>query len=67
MSSSQKLYEVESWRNYGRFVGIARYIRDSDSPEAAAKYAVKYLLEALEQHDNLQSLKREEKLCNPES
>lgn len=67
MSNSQNSYDVEMLRNHGRFIGIARYIRDSSDKESAAKYALKYLLEALEQHDHLQQLKREEVLCNQES
>ena len=67
MSNSQSWYNTEMMRNHGKFVGIARYIRDSDNPENAAKYAIKYLMEALEQHDHLQQVQREEVLCNQES
>lgn len=65
-SQSSMYYDLEMIRNHGRFIGIARHIRDSEDKEYAAKIAIKYLLEALEQHDHLQQLKREEKLCNQE-
>jgi hypothetical protein len=39
--------------NHGKFVAVARLIRDNPE-DSYVKFAVKYLLEALEEHDKLE-------------
>lgn len=56
---------TESMKNYGTFVGIARYVRDAADKKDAGEFVVKYLLKALEEHDRIN--KKEEQPCNQES
>lgn len=39
-------------RNHGKFIGVAKFIRDNPE-ELYVKVSLKYLLAALEEHENL--------------
>ena len=41
-------------KNYGRFVGVARFIRDNARGERDVQDAVKYLIQVLEEHDSIE-------------
>jgi hypothetical protein len=40
--------------NHGKFVGVARFIRDNARGERDVQDAVKYLMQVLEEHDSIE-------------
>lgn len=45
-------------RNHGKFLGVARFVRDNPE-KACVKIALKYLQQALEEHDELSKKEKE--------
>ena len=41
-------------KNYGKFLGVARFIRDNARGERDVQDAVKYLIQVLEEHDSIE-------------
>jgi carbonic anhydrase len=41
-------------KNHGKFLGVARFIRDNARGERDVQDAIKYLMQVLEEHDQIQ-------------
>lgn len=41
-------------KNHGKFLGVARFIRDNACGERDVQDAIKYLMQVLEEHDQIQ-------------
>lgn len=46
--------QSEFRKNYGRFVGVARFIRDNARGERDVQDAIKYLMQVLEEYDSIE-------------
>ena len=46
--------QSEFRKNHGRFVGVARFIRDNARGERDVQDAVKFLIQVLEEHDSIE-------------
>lgn len=46
--------QAEFRKNYGKFVGVARFIRDNARGERDVQDAVKLLIQVLEEHDSIE-------------
>jgi hypothetical protein len=49
----QQEWESDSNKNYGKFVGVARFIRDNARGERDVQDALKYLMQVLEDYEQL--------------
>ena len=49
----QQEWEGEVNRNHGKFIGVARFIRDNARGERDIQDAVKYLVQVLEDYEQL--------------
>ena len=54
----QQQLEQQEWeddlnRNHGKFVGVARFIRDNARGESDVQDAIKYLMQVLEDYEQL--------------
>ena len=49
----QKEWESDVNRNHGKFIGVARFIRDNARGERDIQDAVKYLMQVLEDYEKL--------------
>jgi len=54
----QQQLEQEEWesdvnRNHGKFIGVARFIRDNARGERDVQDAIKYIVQVLEEYEQL--------------
>lgn len=49
----QQEWESDSNKNHGKFVGVARFIRDNARGERDVQDALKYLMQVLEDYEQL--------------